>query len=80
MLTCGDQETVKKLESGIEIVNGWFMERGNSVLNVFCCELLRVYIATEQTSFFWVAKSRDSVGCARTYVRAIIIPHNNFHQ
>ena len=28
----------KELDSGIEIVHGCFTERGNSILNVFCCE------------------------------------------
>ena len=29
--TCGSQVTVKELDSGIEIVHGWFTERGDSI-------------------------------------------------
>ena len=36
----GDQETAKELELGIEIVYGWFTERGDSFL-IFKCLLLR---------------------------------------
>ena len=32
----------KELKSGIEIVHGWFMERGDSILSVLGGELLRV--------------------------------------
>ena len=39
---CDSQETAKELKVGIEIVRGWFKEIDDSVLNVFCCELLRV--------------------------------------
>ena len=28
----GSQETAKELELGIEIVHGWFTERGDSIL------------------------------------------------
>ena len=41
-LTYGGQETAKELELGVEIVRRWFKERGDSILKVFCCELLRV--------------------------------------
>ena len=36
----GGQETAKELNSRIEIVHGCFMERGDSILSVFDCELL----------------------------------------
>ena len=39
---CGGQETAKEIELEIEIVHGRFKEIGDSILNVFCCELLRV--------------------------------------
>lgn len=32
----------KEFDLGIEIVHGLFKERGNSILHVFYCELLRV--------------------------------------
>ena len=31
-LTCGGQEINEELNSGIEIVHGWFTERGDSIL------------------------------------------------
>ena len=36
----GGQDTTKELESGIEIVHGCFMERGDPTLSVFGSELL----------------------------------------
>ena len=39
---CGGQETAKELELGIEIVGGRFKEIDDSILNVLCCDLLRV--------------------------------------
>ena len=44
---CGSQETAKELDLGIEIDHGWFMERGNSILSIFCCELAITSVATE---------------------------------
>ena len=38
----GGQETAKELKLGMEIVRGRFKKIGDSILNVFCCELLRV--------------------------------------
>ena len=51
---CGGQES-----SGIEIecswiVHGCFMERGDSVLNVFCCELLQLRLQNKQ-EVLWLA-------------------------
>ena len=66
----------------MKTVCGRFKEIGDSILNVFCCELLRVYLQNKQR-VSWLAKllnkSCDSVGCAalcareRTWVCAIII-------
>ena len=39
---CGGQETAKELKLGIRIVRERFKEIGDSILNIFCCELLRV--------------------------------------
>ena len=39
---CGSQETTKELDSGIKIVLECFMETGDSILCVVCCELLRM--------------------------------------
>ena len=39
---CDGQETIKELKVGIEIVRGQFKEIDDSILNVFCYELLRV--------------------------------------
>ena len=39
---CVGHETAKDLDSGIKIVHGCFMERGNSILIVFGGELLQV--------------------------------------
>ena len=36
----GGQKTAKELELGIEIVYGWFTERGDSIL-IYKCLLLR---------------------------------------
>ena len=44
----GSQETTKELESGIEIVHGYFKERGDSILSVFGSELLRVRLQNKQ--------------------------------
>ena len=44
----GGQETAKELESGIEIVHGWFTERGDSVLSIFGGELLRLKLQNKQ--------------------------------
>ena len=38
---CVGQETTEELDSGIEIVHGCFIERGDSILSVFGSELLR---------------------------------------
>ena len=37
---CGGQETAKELYLGIKIVHVWFTEIGDSILNIFCSELL----------------------------------------
>ena len=39
---CDGEETAKELKVEIEIVRGRFKEIDDSIINVFCCELLRV--------------------------------------
>ena len=46
----GGQETARKLKLGIEIVRGRFKKIGDSILNVFCCELS--VATTEQITSF----------------------------
>ena len=44
---CDDQKTAKEYNLEIEIVHGCLTERGDSILSIFCCELLRVKLQNE---------------------------------
>ena len=45
----------KELDSGIDIVQRWFTEKDDSILSIFCCELLRVELKKQTTSFSAIA-------------------------
>ena len=66
---CGGQE----LASGLEIVNGWFTERGDSFLNIFCCELYKCSYKTNNFLGQVIEKSCDSVGCSHGRPLSLVI-------
>ena len=41
LFTCGSPVMAKELDSGVDVMQGSFMEGGNSILGVFSWELLR---------------------------------------